>query len=197
MSFLTLKKPDHEYLERFVRAQRTLPVTYPVQSGDLTPTPGFGHTGFRHAGFRHTEVLEPLGSGRAVFERAVAGLEAWAVYPAWMTLYPHHAPIREGEGVALVTGFAPVWTVSAVRIVAVERAARRFSFTLGTSPQHALTGAERFSVVWADDDSVWYRLEAVSRPRHPLTKLGAPVLRLVQARFAVDSVRSLRRFIGC
>ncbi len=132
MSFLTLKKPDHEYLERFVRAQRTLLVTYPVQSGKLTPTPGFGHTGFRHAGFRHTEMLEPLGSGRAVFERAVAGLEAWAVYPAWMTLYPHHAPICEGEGVALVTGFAPVWTVSAVRIVAVERAARRFSFTLGT-----------------------------------------------------------------
>ena len=185
MSFLTLQKPDRARLERFVRAQRTLPVTYPVQSNNLTPTPGF----------RHTKVLDPLGSGREVFERAVAGLQTWAVYPAWMTLYPHHAPIREGEVVVLVAGIAPAWTLSAVRIVTVFQTPRQFSFTLGTLPQHAVTGAERFSVVWADDDSVWYRLEAVSRPRHPLTKLGAPVLRLVQARFAVDSVRSLRDFI--
>lgn len=107
----------------------------------------------------------------------------------------HHAPMREGEVVALVVGVAPVWTV-AVRIVVVERAARHFSFTLGTLPQHAVTGLERFSVTLADDGGVWYVLEAVSRPQHPLVKLGAPALRLVQARFAVDSVRSLRRFIA-
>ena len=183
MPFLSLGKPDRARLEAFVRAQRTLPVTY---NGTLTPTPGF----------RYTKTLEPLGRGRDVFERAVAGLQAWAVYPAWITLYPHHAPICEGEVVALVAGIAPVWTLSAVRIVAVPRTPRQFSFTLGTLPQHAVTGAERFSVVWADDDSVWYGLEAVSRPQHPLVKLGAPALRLVQARFAVASVRSLRTFVA-
>ena len=111
-------------------------------------------------------------------------------------MYPNRAPLCEGEVIALVAGVAPVWTVSAVRIVAVERAAQHFSFTLVTLPQHAVTGIERFSVVWADDDSVWYDLEAVSTPQHPLVRLGAPVLWRIQTRFAVDSVRSLRRFIA-
>lgn len=182
MSFLTLRKPDRVSLERFVQAQRALPVTY---SGGLTPAPGF----------RHTRTLEPLGSGQKVFEQAVTGLQAWAVYPPWATLYPHHAPMCKGEVVALVVGVAPVWTV-AVRIMEVERAVRRFSFTLGTLPQHAVTGLERFSVVLADDGGVWYALEAVYRPQHPLVKLGAPALRLVQARFAMDSVRSLRQSIA-
>ncbi len=183
VSFIVFKKPESASLKHFVHTQRALPVTY---SGSLAPTPGL----------RYTKTLEPLGSGQEVFEQAAAGLAAWAVYPAWLTLYPHHAPVREGEMVALVAGVAPVWTVSAVRIVAAQRTARRFSFTLGTLPQHAVTGLERFSV-WLDaDDRVWFEIAAVSRPRQLLAKVGAPVLRAVQARFAVDSVRSLRRFVG-
>jgi len=141
-------------------------------------------------------TLEPLGSGPGVFARAVAGLEAWAVYPAWLTLYPHPAPPAEGTCAALLTGFGPVWTVSAVRVVAARRTPQRFSFTLGTLPQHALTGLERFSVYRDDAETVWYEIMAVSRPRHPLARVGAPALRRVQRRFARDSVRSLRRFVA-
>jgi hypothetical protein len=32
--------------------------------------------------------------------------------------------------------------------------------------------------------------------RHPLVRVGAPAMRVVQTRFAGDSVRSLRRFIA-
>lgn len=177
-----MTKPGITDLKRFIETQSALSVTY---SGHIAPTPGFGYK----------KTVKPLGSGAHFLERVVAGLEAWAVYPAWMTLYPALAPPEEGTCVALVAGSAPIWTVNAVRVVAVERAARRFSFTLGTLPQHALSGLERFSV-WLEDDQVWFEIAAVSKPQHPLAKLGAPLLRAVQRRFAEDSVGSLRKFVG-
>ena len=181
MPLVTLKKPSRSDLKRVVQAQRGLPVTY---SGDVEPTPGF----------RYTKTVKPLGSGVDLFEGAVAGLEAWAVYPAWMTLYPASAPLKEGTCVALATGVGPVWTVNTVRVVAVLRTPRRLSFTLGTLPQHALSGLERFSVS-LENSQVWYEIAALSKPRHPLAELGAPGVRLVQARFAKDSVASLREFV--
>lgn len=184
MPFRTLSatRPGPAVLKKTLETQCDLPVTF---SGPLEPTPGF----------RFTRVLEPLGGGPNVFMRAVLGLEAWAVYPAWMTLYPHPAPLDEGVCVALVAGIAPVWTVSAVRIVSVERSVRHLAFTLQTLPQHALTGSERFCIYRDEQDRVFYELTALSRPQHPLAKLGAPAVQLVQRRFARDSVRSLQRFI--
>ncbi len=146
------------------------------------------------AGFARRETRVHLGHGEEVFARAVAGLNAWAVYPPWMTLYPTRAPIERGTCVALATGLG-LWTLSAVRVTEVENSPRHFSFTLGTLPQHAVSGEERFAALWQTDDSVWYELVAVSKPQHPLVKLGSPVLALVQRRFAGDSARSLRAFV--
>ena len=184
MSFLAVSvtRPDHTVLARTLTEQCALPVTF---DGPLTPT----------TGFRYTRVLEPLGTGEATFERAVQGLEAWAVYPAWMTLYPRPAPVQQEVCVAFVTGVTPLWTVSAVRVTEVERSAGRFAFTLRTLPQHALTGAERFCVYQDEQDAVWFELTALSKPQHPLAQLGALAVRLVRRRFARDSARSLRAFI--
>lgn len=175
-------RPNSAVLERTLRAQCARPVTF---SGPLTPT----------AGFRFARVLRPLGSGPDVFAQAVRGLHDWAVYPAWITLHPHPAPLRKGSCAVFVTGFAPLWTVSAVRITDVETSARRFAFTLRTLPQHALTGAERFCVYRDERGAVWYELTALSRPQGPLARFGTPAVRLVQARFARDSARSLKQFV--
>lgn len=184
MSFLTVSaiRPDRTALERALTRQRALPVTF---DGPLQPT----------AGFRFVRVLEPLGTGENVLGQAARGLEAWAVYPGWMTLYPYPAPVEKGVCAAFVTGVTPFWAVSAVRITEVERSAGRSAFTLRTLPQHPLAGAERFCVYRDEQDAVWYELTALSKPQHPLAKLGAPAVRLVQRRFARDSVRSLRGFI--
>ena len=182
--FLTLGAvpPGKAALAALLEAQSAWLETF---GGPLRPTPGF----------RYTRLLEPLGSGPDVFVQAVRGLEAWAVYPDWITLYPHPASVERGVCAAFVTGVAPFWTVSAVRISKVERSERLFAFTLRTLPQHALTGAERFCVYRDEQDAVWYELTALSRPQHPLARLGTPAVRLVQRRFAHDSVRSLQRFI--
>ena len=181
--FITLGKPSPEQLEKFVAAQREQTVTY---DGLVVPTPGF----------RFTRTLRVLGDSPNVFDRAVSGLEAWAVYPAWLTLYPAQPPLKIGTDVALITGLGLLKTVSAVRVVSLERDNAHAAFTLGTLPQHAVSGGERFCVYRDEQGCVWYELTAVSKPQQPLVKLGAPVLRLVQAQFARDSLRSLRRFIA-
>lgn len=183
MAFVKFGKPDETELKRFVQTQRARLITH---RGTLEARPGLT--------FRRT--LEPLGDGPEVFARAVAGLQAWVVYPAWLTLYPNLISVRDGVVVALVAGISLIWTVSAVRVVAVKSTARRFSFTLATLPQHAVSGLERFSVFQDETEAVWYEILAVSKPRHLLVKLGAPVLRLVQRRFVQGSVRSLRRFVA-
>ncbi len=179
----SVTRPDRTVLGKMLAEQCAQPTTF---DGPLQPT----------AGFRLVRVLEPLGSGDNLFNRAVQGLEAWAVYPGWMTLEPHPAPVAKGICVAFATGVTPLWTVSAVRITEVERSAGRFAFTLRTLPQHALSGAERFCVYRDAKGAVWFELTALSKPEHPLAQLGSPVVRLVQRQFTRDSVRSLRRFIS-
>ena len=183
VSFVSFGTLSPARLERFIAAQKEQSVTY---DGLVVPT----------AGFRFTRTLKPLGDGPEVWAKAAAGLEAWAVYPTWMTLYPAQPPLNVGTDVALVTGLGPLKTVSAVRVVSLERDNRHAAFTLGTLPQHAVSGGERFCVYLDERERVWFELTAVSKPQQPLVKLGAPVLRLVQTQFARDSVRSLRRFIA-
>jgi uncharacterized protein (UPF0548 family) len=61
--------------------------------------------------------------------------------------------------------------------------------------EHAERGEERFTVEYhSDDQSVWYDLFAFSRPG-PLARLGYPVARSLQKRFARDSNLAMRRAV--
>ena len=90
-----------------------------------------------------------------------------------------------------------LWSLNACRIVYVieeEEASllRRYGFAFGTLPAHVERGEERFTVEWdRADDSVSYEVFAFARPAHPLARAGRPFVRLVQRRFAADSLRSM------
>jgi uncharacterized protein (UPF0548 family) len=59
-------------------------------------------------------------------------------------------------------------------------------------PGHVESGEERFQVEWdRDDNSVWYDILAFSRPNRLLIRLGYPVVRRLQKRFARDSAQSM------
>jgi len=86
------------------------------------------------------------------------------------------------------------WSLNACRLVSVIDDDRSYGFTYGTLPDHAERGQERFLVEWRqDDDSVWYDILAYSRPNQILSLLGYPVARLLQKRFARDSMLAMRR----
>ena len=69
-----------------------------------------------------------------------------------------------------------------------------FGFAYGTLPGHALSGEERFTVVWdRAEGSVWYDLLAISRPSRLAWRLGYPLVRRIQRRFAPASLLAMGR----
>ena len=86
--------------------------------------------------------------------------------------------------------------LNACRIVYVRDEPRRFSFAYGTLPDHIESGEERFTLEWQEDDSVWYDILAFSRPNHFLARLGYPIVRRLQRRFARDSATAMKRAAG-
>ena len=87
-------------------------------------------------------------------------------------------------------------TLSAARVVytvAEEAEVRRFGFAYGTLPDHVEKGEERFLIEWnTSDDTVWYDIFAFSKPRHPLVRMGFPYARMLQKRFARNSLAVMR-----
>ena len=69
----------------------------------------------------------------------------------------------------------------------------RTAFAHGTTRGHLLSGEERFVVEWdgGEDGEVRYEVAAFSKPGHPLAAATYPVVRLLQQRFAKDSMKAL------
>ncbi|MEM9659996.1 MAG: DUF1990 family protein, partial [Planctomycetota bacterium] len=86
------------------------------------------------------------------------------------------------------------WWLNACRIADVtEPHANRCGFTYSTLPSHFLTGHEQFLVTKSEDGSVWYELRAVSRPRALIGRVGLPLTRRMQRKFARDSQRRFQQ----
>jgi uncharacterized protein (UPF0548 family) len=148
------------------------------------------------SGFRTDRYEAELGAGAEVFARAVAGLRAWAAHRgAGVRVEPPDAPLVEGTTVVVVTRMGPASVLAACRVVAVVDEPRRFGFAYGTLPLHPESGEEAFLVERTADDVVRFRVVAVSRPAHPLARLGAPVARLVQRRVTKGYLEALRRSV--
>ena len=114
----------------------------------------------------------------------------------WCSVQTPSGGLSPGETVAVVVRHYGFWSLNACRIVYVldedDDRARRMGFAYGTLLDHAEAGEERFLVEWRrDDDSVWYDLYAFSRPRHVLARLGYPLSRRLQRRFALESKQAM------
>jgi uncharacterized protein (UPF0548 family) len=140
-----------------------------------------------------------LGRGPDVYRLACEAVRRWEMFRVgWVTLVPAAPAIRRGTTVGVVVRHFGFRSANACRIVAlIDEAgadATRFGFVYRTLPDHAVEGEERFLVDWtAADDAVAYDLTAWSRPRHLLARLGRPLARRVQRRFARDSLAAMVR----
>jgi uncharacterized protein (UPF0548 family) len=178
-----LGPPDDERVGRFLAGQAGLPFTYPhvgATGGD--PPAGYD--------FDHNRAR--LGAGRAAFDAASDALRRWKQFPTpWIRVLPAGAPLAAGQPVAVVARAFGRWWLNAARVVYTVDEASRFGLAYGTLPGHVERGEERFLVEWLPDDSVWYDLRAFSQPRHPLARLGYPLARRVQRRFARESLAAM------
>ena len=184
---LSLRKPTAESIGSFLQGQAHLSFTYP-SVGASAHTPPVGYV------VDHTRVR--LGEGEPVFLAAKSALQCWQHFQLnWVEASPRDTPLRPGEVVAVLGHVLGVWWLNACRIVYVVDESgpiTRFGFAYGTLPSHVESGEERFLIEWdRRDESVWYDIVAFSRPQHVLARLGYPVVRQFQKRFAKDSARAM------
>ena len=184
-----LTEPSNADVARFISTQQNLPFNYAeVGATRFDPDQSGAPRGYT---LDHNRV--ELGRGADVFERAVEALKQWRQFDlGWVTIVPRGVKLEKGATVAVKARAGGLWTLSAARVVYLvdeEAEVRRFGFAYGTLPDHVESGEERFLIEWnLKDDTVWYDILAFSRPRHPLVRLGSPYARMLQKRFARDSL---------
>ncbi len=177
----SLSRPADDDVTRFIAAQSALPFTYDAVGASNAETPG---------GFDVDHNRVRLGD-TGCWDAAVAAVRAWKMFDiSWVTLLPQDAPIAVGTTVAVVAQALGTWSRNATRIVYVLDTPERFGFAYGTLPGHIECGEERFMVEKVGGE-VWYDIRAFSQPRHPLARLGKPVVRRMQARFARASLAAM------
>jgi len=191
----TLSEPHTDDVARFINSQSKLAFSYPEA----------GATRFGSAaaprGFTVDHNRIRLGQGIVVFERAVAALKRWQHFNlGWVTVVPSGVKVEKDAVVAVKARACGTWSLSACRVVYLfdeQQPNPRFGFAYGTLPDHVERGEERFLIEWdTTDDGIWYDILAFSQPRHPLVKLGAPVARMLQKRFARESLAAMKSAVS-
>ncbi|MFZ0640384.1 MAG: DUF1990 domain-containing protein [Candidatus Acidiferrales bacterium] len=185
-----LSKPAPDFIRGFLQSQRNQPFSY-------------AHAGSSHdqapRGYDVDHHRVQLGSGAAVFENARKALQRWKMFDIpWLNLCWPDIPIEANATVAVLASHAGFWSLNACRIVYVMEehgACERYGFAYGTLPEHGERGEERFTVEFRrDDNSVWYDVYAFSRPTL-MARLAYPYSRLLQRRFARDSMNAMKEAV--
>jgi uncharacterized protein (UPF0548 family) len=146
-------------------------------------------------GFSHDVSRSKIGSGEAAFTRSRLALEQWEEFNlGWVWVANPQARVRERELIAVQAQTAGLWSLSLSRITETVDTPERFGFLYATTSMHVEEGQERFVLEFDRiSGEVWFMIEAVSRPRHLLVRLGWPFARAMQHRFARESHARMRR----
>jgi uncharacterized protein (UPF0548 family) len=185
----TLVRPSDEQLRSILEQEGAAPLSYPEVGASREPVLPNGYRIDRHR-------IE-LGAGMRTFVAAKNAIQMWQMFDrAWLRIFPTNAEIREGSIVAVVPSHFAFYSINLCRIVYVldaPESARVFGFAYGTLREHAERGEERFTVSWnTDDDSVWYEILAFSKPAAFLARVGYPISRAIQRRFARASLAAMK-----
>jgi uncharacterized protein (UPF0548 family) len=182
------RKPDQATLERLLAANVEGSFSYSAVAAtrDDAP-PGYS--------VDHNRIL--IGRGRKQFNAARAAIDEWKMFDLdWINLLPQRPSVQVGTAVAVVVHHLGFWSVNISRIVYTIDGKSRYGFAYGTSLCHSEEGEERFLVEHdPTTDEVWYDLYAFSRPKHRLARIGYPIARHLQKRFARESLAAMKRAV--
>jgi uncharacterized protein (UPF0548 family) len=185
-----IRRPSQREITEFLDQSQNLPLSYdPVGIARQTPE-----------GFNADLAGAVIGHGRETFERAKNALAQWRHYEmGWVELWPQGAAIETGRIVAVLVHHMGFWSLNGCRVVygvGDRQTGSSFGFAYGTLTNHAEMGEEIFEVRFEpESEEVIYRIQAVSRPRATIARIGYPIARYFQERFRQDSTSALRRAI--
>lgn len=186
-----LTKPDEAFIQSFIDQCTDSDYSYVEIGFSSTGSPAQYNTD-------HNRIV--IGNGLEDFERAKSAIRSWKMFDmSWVELCWPDTPIEAGRNVAVLVNHFGFYSLNACRIVYIideTDSIHRFGFAYGTLTEHGETGEERFSVEFhPETGEVWYDLYAFSKPNHPLAKLGYPVSRMLQKRFAAESKNAMKRVV--
>jgi uncharacterized protein (UPF0548 family) len=192
VTLFRLTAPTEGEIRRFLAKQKDSGFSYPEVGASATTAP-------TRYNVDHNRIQ--LGSGEVTWQRATEAIRSWRMFSIeWVNLHWPSAPIQVGTDVAVSVHHFGFYSLNACRIVYVvdeEGPMKRFGFAYGTLAEHAESGEERFTIEWnRADDSVWYDILAFSRPRQMLARLGYPLSRSLQKRFAEGSKAAMVEAAG-
>ncbi len=187
--FRLLRASDEE-INEFLLAAQEVPVSTPQL---LSLTNGLTET--RPWGFAHDLSRSEIGRGPQAFAAARKALERWDHFDlGWVRIANPMPAITAGELVAVEACTARLWSINLSRIVEVLDSPTCFGFMYATTALHVEEGQERFVLEFdPESGTVSYVIEAVSRPRNTLARIGYPFTRAMQHRFVRSSHARLKR----
>ncbi len=110
----------------------------------------------------------------------------------WVRVINTAAPIECRQIIAVEVRALGFWSVNLSQILETVDSETEFGFLYSTTLRHVEQGEETFLLRFdLATGEVSYELEAVSRPRHFLARLGRPIARSFQHKFARDSHRRM------
>ena len=183
-----LNFPTQHHLDALIIQQKDKPFSYP-KSDNLSLREMKQLRGFNYDSNR---IL--LGEGDAVFKAASQAIRQWTMFPGgWARIYSDTTPIEVGRVVAMCARVMGLWWLNCSRIVYTVNEPNRFGFAYGTLYHHAESGEELFQVKMYENGEVYYELQAFSRPRHWMARLGFPLARFYQRKFVKDSLKNMKK----
>jgi uncharacterized protein (UPF0548 family) len=193
------RRPTRSTIGSLLEQQARLDLNY--------DSPGSTDQAAAPPGYRLDVNRVQLGEGEEVFEAACQAVRRWSMFDiGWGEVLALGSDGRsvvapeplEGQTVSALFRIPPVWWLTPCRVVYTideQASGRRFGFAYGTLPGHPMRGEEQFLVTLDDEGGCWYSITALSRPRHPLTRLGYPVARWMQRRFVRHSLQAMQRAV--
>lgn len=183
---LKTQTPALSWQNEFLEYQKQADYSYPYVEGTKGEYP---------QGFDHDRNKVFLGEGKECFAKAKQGIQMWSMFPpSWTMIFPKQAPIQENTTVGMAFRLFGIWWVNSCRIVYTIDEKRRFGFAYGTLPEHIERGEELFLVEMDEEDKVWYHIQAFSKPRHWLVRLGYWFARSQQRRFVQHSFKVMKAY---
>ena len=148
--------------------------------------------------FAHDRSRSSLGFGDEVFASAKRAFVNWKMFDlGWVRVVNTAAQIECQQIIAVEVHSLGLWSVNLSTILETVNSETQFGFLYSTTNQHIEQGEETF-ILRRDPETaeVSYELEAVSPPRHFLARLGFPMSRFFQHRFARDSHRRMHEAVN-
>lgn len=132
-------------------------------------------------GYHHVRRRRLIGSGAATLDAAADVLLGWDVHRrAGLRIDPDTPRVTAGTTVRQTLPIGPLRFVAPCRVIEVIDAPGRRGFVYGTLTGHPEQGEERFELRLLDDGAVRFEITAFWRANRWYSRLGGPLVWLVQ-----------------